>query len=194
MIEALSIFDFFSTILSIMSKTRFNFSFLFIVFFIVSCGGPDAQSLSLTREDIRRLLQNAHLGQEQLKSGTYHGCIHIPAEGFIQSKFVGFKRTGESCSITINENNTINVNFLEEVTVSLASVSIDVHRANIFIGELENNQVLVVQHHQGEVVSVTQKMYHRNDVVVFGQSDYIKECHFGMTTAEKLAGRKNCRR
>jgi len=75
------------------------------------------------------------------------------------------------------------------------SVSINQHRTDIFIGELETDQVLVVQHHQSVVVSVTQTVYGQKDHVVYGKSGqdyYIKSCHLGKTASEKLAGREMC--
>ncbi len=171
------------------------FSFLlFICFFIiVSCNSPTSQNL--TKENYKQFVQNPLPNQEKLTVGTLYGCVHIPATGFVQKLMVGFERTGESCSITINEGNTITVSFLGDVATSLVSTSTQQHNTDTFIGELENNQVLIVQHHQGEVTSVTQTIYDNNDNIVYGKSgqgDYIKECHFGMTTSEKLAGKKNC--
>ena len=105
------------------------------------------------------------------------------------------KERGESCSVTVGENNTVKVSFLGDVVTSVVSTSTGQHRTDIFIGELENNQVIIVQHHQGVVISVTQTVYDQKGNVVYGKSgqgEYIKECHFGMTTSEKLAGKKNC--
>ena len=36
----------------------------------------------------------------------------------------------------------------------------------------------------------------KGDVVYgrFGESDYIRECSFGMTTSERIAGTKRCRK
>ena len=171
------------------------FSFLlFICFFIiVSCNNSNPRTL--TKESYERFVQNPPPNQEKLQVGTFNGCVHIPATGFVQKLMVGFEITGESCSITINEGNTITVSFLGDVVTSLVSASTEQYNTDIFIGELKNNQVLIVQHHQGGVNSVTQTIYDQNGTVVYGQSgqgDYIKECHFGMTTSEKIAGKKNC--
>ena len=84
---------------------------------------------------------------------------------------------------------------MEDVVTSVVSTSTGQYRTDIFIGELGNNQVIIVQHHQGMVVSVTQTVYDKKGNVVYGKSgqgEYIKECHLGMTTSEKLAGKKNC--
>ena len=119
----------------------------------------------------------------------------MPATDFIQKIMVGFERTGESCFVTVGKNNTVEVSFLEGNAVSVVSTSTDRYRTDIFIGELGSDQVLIVQHHHGEVVSVTQTIYDKKGYVVYGkngQGDYIKECHFGRTTFEKLAGKRNC--
>ena len=167
--------------------------FLAVFFFIANCGGSAVQPL--TRENNRKLLENPPQNQEQLQTGTFYGCVHVPATDFIQRIMLGFERTGETCSVTVAEDNTVEVSFLEEIVIPVVSTSNSQYRTDIFIGELANNQVLIVQHHQGEVVSVTQTIYDKNDVVVYGKSgqgDSIKECHFGMTTSERLAGKKNC--
>ena len=176
-----------------MRKAGINFFFLFVFLFSVGCS--NSIEGSLTKESNRRLFANPDQNQEQLRTGTFYGCVSIPARNRIQKLLVGFEITGENCSVTVNEDNIVNVNFLGDVDVPVFSTSAGEHRTDIFIGELENNQVLIVQHHEGEVVSVTQTIYDQNDVVVygkFGQGDYIKECMFAMTTSERLAGEKNC--
>ena len=176
-----------------MKKVKFILCFLPIFFFITNCGGSAVQPL--TKENNKKLLQNPPQNQEQLKIGTFYGCVHVPATGFIQRIMVGFKITGEFCSVTVSEGNTVKISFLGDVVIPVVSTSTDQYRTDTFIGELENNQVIIVQHHQGEMGSVTQTVYDQNGDVVYGkygQGEYIKECHFGMTTSEKLAGKKNC--
>lgn len=176
-----------------MEKVKIISFFLPGFFFIANCSGPATQPL--TKENIKQLLEKPLQNQEQLKTGTFDGCVHVPATDFIQKIMVGFKRTGETCSVTVGENNTVEVSFLKDIIISVVSTSTDQYRTDIFIGALENDQVIIAQHHQGEVVSVTQTVYDKKGDVVYGKSgqgDYIKECHFGMTTSEKLAGKKNC--
>lgn len=172
---------------------RFISSFLFTGFCIISCGASVVQPL--TKEGNKKLLQNPHPNQEELKIGIFYGCVHVPATGVLQKMMVGFERTGESCSVTVGENNAVKVSFLRDVVTSVVNTSTDQYRTDIFIGELENNQVIIVQHHQGVVVSVTQTVYDKKGDVVYGKSgqgDYIKECHLGMATFERLSGKKNC--
>ena len=159
----------------------------------MNCSGSPIQPL--TRENNRKLFQNPPQNQKQLKLGTFYGCVHVPATGFIQNLMVGFKRTGESCSITISEDNMIQVSFLGDNVIPIVSTSTDQYRTDTFTGELDNDQVLIVQHQQGEVVSVTQTIYDKNGDVVYGKSgqgQWIKGCNFTMTTSEKLAGKKDC--
>ena len=110
---------------------------------------------------------------------------------------VGFEITGENCSVMVKRDNTVTVSFLGDAVIPLVSTSTENRRTDTFVGGLGNGQVLIVQHHRGEVVSLTQTVYDENGDVVYGRSgngDYIRECHFGMTTSERLAGRKKCKK
>ena len=159
-------------------------------------GSSDAPQ-PLTRSYLQQLLSNPPQHREQLKAGTYQGCVHIPATGFIQRRLVGFERTGEGCSVTVNRNNGVRVNFLGDAFIPVVSTSTARYRTDSFIGELENDQVLIVQHRRGEVVSVTQTVYDgQGDVVYgrFGEGEYIRGCNIGMTTSERMAGSKRCRK
>ena len=174
---------------------KFAFVFASFLLFAVACESVAAQPLN--KSYLRGLLSNPPRGQEKLKPGTRHGCVHIPARGFMQRLMVGFEVTGESCSVTVNEDSTVAVSFLGDASIPLASTSTEERRTDILVGGLENDQVLIVQHHQGEVVSLTQTVYDENGDVVygrFGNGNYIRECHFGMTTSERLAGRKKCKK
>ena len=176
-----------------MEKIKFISIFLPVFFFTVSCGGSAVQPL--TKASNKKLLEKPPQNQEKLKTGTFHGCVHIPAKSVVQRVLVGFERTGEICSVTVGEDNSVKVSFLGDIVVSVVSTSTDQYRTDTFIGELENDQVLLVQHHQGEVSVVTQTIYDKKGIVVYGKSgqgEYIKECHFGMTTSERLAGKKSC--
>ena len=178
-----------------MKKMKFVFVFASFLLLAILCKVAAAQPL--TRSYLQGLLSNPPLNQEKLRSGTRHGCVHIPARGFIQRLMVGFEITGESCSVTVNEDNTVAVSFLGDASIHLVSTSTENYLTDTFGGELENGQVLIVQHHRGEVVSLTQTVYDENGDVVYGRSgdgDYIRECHFGMTTSERLAGRKKCKK
>ena len=108
---------------------------------------------------------------------------------------VGFETTGESCSVTVNRDNTVRVSFLGDAVIPVVSTSTERYPTDIFIGELGNDQVLIVQHHRGDVVGITQTVYDENGDVVYGRSgvgEFIRECSLGMTASEKLAGKKNC--
>ena len=170
---------------------------IFAPFFLfgIVCLGDAAQPL--TKGYIQQLLSNPSPNQEKLKEGTLHGCVHIPAKGFMQRLMVGFETTGEGCSVTVNQNNAVRVSFLGDAFIPVVSTSTERQLTDILIGELENDQVLIVQHRRGEVVSITQTVYDKNGDVVYGRSgdgDYIRGCNFGMTTSEKLAGKKNCKK
>ena len=174
-------------------KIQFISILWLIIFFLASCGGSPPKPL--TKENIKQLVGSSPQNSEQLKTETFNGCVHVPATDFIQKIMVGFKRTGETCVVAVTENNTVKISFFGADAIPVFSTSTAQYNTDIFVGELENNQVLIVQHHQGEVVSVTQTVYDKKGHVVYGKSgqgDHIKECHLGMTTSEKLAGKKNC--
>jgi len=173
----------------------------FCAFFTGSCDHSEQPLASrskpppLTKNNVRQLLQNPSQNRNKLEPGTFKGCVLIPATDPIQKRMVGFQLTGETCSATVGPNNSIRVDFLGNIDIPLASTSTEQIQTDTFVGELENNQVLIVQYHQGQVVSVTQTIYDNNDDVVygkFGNGDFIKECSFSMTTAERAAGQKNC--
>ena len=176
-----------------MKKTR-DFLVFAPLFLFGITGTSDAEQ-PLTRSYLQQLLSNPSQNREQLTAGTYQGCVHIPATGFMQRRMVGFERTGEGCSVTVERTNAVRVSFLGDAVIPVVSTSTARYRTDIFIGELENGQVLIVQHHRGEVVSVTQTVYdEKGDVVYgrFGKGEHIKACNFGMTTSERRAGRKRC--
>ena len=157
------------------------------------CNAAAAQPL--TKSHVQSLLTKPPRNQEKLKTGTLHGCVHVPARGFMQRLMVGSEMTGESCSVTVNRDNTVSVSFLGDAVIPVVSTSTERYLTDIFIGELGNGQVLLVQHHHGEVVGITQTVYDENGEVVYGRSgtgEFIRVCIFGMTTSEKLAGRKDC--
>lgn len=168
-------------------------TFVFIMFFILAgCPGPAVEPL--TKKYIKNLVQNPPQNQIKLQEETYNGCVHIPARDSVQRLMVGFERTGESCSITISRDNTATVSFISDKSIPLVSTKYGRH-TDIVVGDLGEDQVLIVQHHQGKVTSVTQTVYDENGHVVYGRSGkgtYIKECHLGMSTSERLAGKRSC--
>jgi len=176
-----------------MGKIKLILYSLPVFFLITNCS--DSTANSLTRENTRKLLANPPQNQIRLNIGTFHGCVHIPAKDPIQRAMVGFEKTGESCSVTISQSNNVEVSFIGGAAIHVVSTSANQRSTDTFIGELANDQVLIVQHHQGEVVSVTQTIYDQQGHVVHGKSregDYIRACNFVMSTSEKRAGRKIC--
>ena len=171
-----------------------GFTLIFAPFFLIGIVCISEAAQPLTKGYVQQLLSNPSPTQEKLKGGTLHGCVHIPAKGFMQRVMVGFETTGESCSVTVNQNNAVGVSFLGDAFIPVVSTSRERKLTDILIGELENDQVLIVQHRRGEIASITQTVYDKNGDVVYGRSgdgDYIRGCNFGMTTSEKLAGRKS---
>ena len=168
--------------------------FIFLIFSIVIVGCPSPVTQALTKQYVKNLFKNPPQRSFQLQEETYKGCVHIPARGLGQRLAVGFERTGESCSIVVGQNNTVTVSFVNDRSIPLVSTRFGRY-TDIFVGDLGNDQLLIIQHHQGQVISVTQTVYDKNGHVVYGQSGkgtYIKECHLGMSTSEKLAGKRSC--
>ena len=165
--------------------------------FLFGITGTSDTPQPLTKSAIQQLLSDPSQNRKTLKAGTYHGCVHVPAKGFMQRLMVGFERTGESCSVTVERTNAVRVSFLGDAVIPVVSTSTARYRTDIFIGELENGQVLIVQHQRGDVVSVTHTVYDdKGDVVYgrFGEGEYIRACSFGMTTSESRVGSKRCKK
>ena len=166
---------------------------LFLV--ATACHGAVVEPLNKGR--VRQLSANPPGSQETLQAGTFHGCVHIPARGFVQRIMVGFERTGERCSVTVHRGNTVQVSFLGDAVIPLVSTSTERSRTDLFVGELEADQVLTVQHHRGKVVWITQTVYDANGEVVYGRfgvGDAIRECGIAMATSEKSLDRERCKK
>ena len=163
--------------------------------FLIATMGHCAAGERMNEGYFRRLLSNPPRNQEKLKAETLHGCVYIPAKGFVQRLVVGVEKTGESCSVTVNPDNTVEVSFLGDGVIPVVSTSTEGFVTDIFVAELGNDEVLIVQHHQGEVVSITQTIYDENGDVVYGRSgvgEFIRECNFAMTSSERSVGSKSC--
>ena len=68
-------------------------------------------------------MSNPPRNQEKLKAETLHGCVYIPAKGFVQRLVVGVEKTGESCSVTVNPDNTVEVSFLGDGVIPVVSTN-----------------------------------------------------------------------
>ncbi len=146
----------------------------------------------LTKNKIRNLLQNPPADTERLKEETVSGCISVPARDFFQRLFVGSESTGESCSITVHSNNEISVSFLSQKNIPFISTSRPDTPTDTFTAELDNGQVLIVQHKNRRVVSFTQTVYDQQGMVVYqgyGDGNFIRVCLPYMTDSEKRSGR-----
>ena len=84
--------------------------------------------------------------------------------------------------MTVVSGNKVTVSFVKDEIVPLTPYPAPDGTSNsdIFIGELNNSNVLVVQHDfNGHVRSVTQTIRDSNGILVYGRSgkgDMIKEC------------------
>lgn len=151
---------------------RFLTLFIFSFSFLSNCGGATAKLT--TKENVRKLLENPPpKSQNKLKQGTYNGCVSKPAKDFFQRILVGGRYTGETCSITVRPNNKVSLSFFEGAVIPL--VSADSIRTDILVGDLKDkdNNIIVVQHHEREVVEVTHTLYDKNNGTAF-QLEYMK--------------------
>ena len=151
---------------------------MFFTTFVFSCTTRN----NMTREYVQNILQNPPPAEyvENLVEETRYGCVAVPATSFWQRLMVGLTFTEESCSVIVQPNNTVVVSFLGSKAIPVVSINKNNFYADIFLTELGNNQVLIVQHQRGRVVSVTQTIYDEENNVVYGNSgkgDFIRECH-----------------
>ena len=153
---------------------------IFCIFVSVSsCESKKNYGVSLTKDAVKQRLASPPQNREILITGTYPGCVSVPATDWIQKTMVGFEFTGETCSLTVHPNNIVSLSFLGNKQIPVVSTSTSVIATDIFVGELGDDEALIVQHHQGRVVSATQTIYDKNNNLVYGLSgdgDSIKEC------------------
>ena len=145
---------------------------------ISNCSGPNPPS-PLTKAHISETLSHGAQSTLTLPTGTHTGCVTVPG-GFIQRAMVGFQFTGEKCSFTISANNNVTVSFLGDTPFPVLSTGPSRYPEDVYVAELENKQVLVVQHNtHGSFITVTQTVYDSNNRAVYGQQGnghYIKRC------------------
>ena len=163
-----------------------------LVFLFTSvCGGREGTVMS-TASSAEQTTRQTPSRVPELKTGTYHGCESVPSNKFFQRLFLGFEFTGESCSVTVVSGNNVTVSCIEDEIVSLAPYPAPDGNSysDVFIGELNNSNVLVVQHaFSGHVRSVTQTIRDSNGILVYGRSgkgDMIKECVIHQDNQQRL--------
>ena len=145
------------------------------------CGGLEDPVISAVHgaEDTSR---QASSRVPDLRTGTYHGCESVPSKKFFQRLFVGSEFTGKSCSVTVVSGKKAAVSFIEDKIVSLTPYPAPDSNfsSDIFIGELDNPHVLIVQHDfHGHVYSVTQTIRDSTGTLVYaksGKGEMIREC------------------
>ena len=147
----------------------------------------------LTRDRIQKVLRKTpDPNGLQLQPETLHGCISTPPKSFIQRLLVGERFTGEACTLTVKPNNTISADFLGNIDIPLADTSTKSYSTDIFLNQIQDNEVIIVQQKQGRVVSFTHTVYDSNGYVVFGgygKGDFIKAC---VLNVEEAIGKNNC--
>ena len=162
----------------------------------IFAGGKSPRSLTqtaLTRAKVREVLRKPPFpGAPQLRAEIIRGCVSEPAKEFFQKLFVGGRFTGKSCTVAVKPNNIVSVSFLGNIDIPLAYTGSKENPTDIFLNEVGDNQILIVQHVHGRAVSVTYTVYDKKGYAVFGgygKGDFIKECVFGV---ERATGKKGC--
>lgn len=169
---------------------KFLLCFILAFSFFISCSGTASQPI--TKENVRKLLENPPPNQVQLKQGTFYGCEVKPVSifDFIQYFTTGGRNTGETCSIVVHPNNTVSLNFFEGVVIPL--VSFHPVQEDLLIGDLKDtdNNIVVVQHYQSEIVGVTHTFYDKDNGNAFESErmESIKSC-VGISSSQKKCGK-----
>ena len=131
-----------------------------------NCSGPHPPS-PLTKAHIRETLRSGGQSPLTLPPGTHAGCVTVPG-GFMQRALVGFQFTGEKCSFTISAHNHVRVSFLGATPFPVLSTGPSRYPEDVYVAELENNQVLVVRHNtHGSFITVTQTGYDSHNRAVY---------------------------
>ena len=109
-----------------------------IIFFTANCGVSPPPPKPLTKENTKQLMGSSPQSSEQLKTGTFYGCVNVPAKDPIQKQIVGFETTGETCTVAVAENNTVEISFLgADDAIPVFSTSTAQCNTDTFVGELE---------------------------------------------------------
>ena len=93
---------------------------------------------------------------------------------------MGFKFTGEACSFSISSSNKVSVSFLGKTDIQVHSTGPARYPEDVYIAELDNNQLLVIQHNtHGSFITATLTAYDKKNNVIYGNQgngSYIKQC------------------
>ena len=167
---------------------------LFACVFISFPGVKADDLFPLTKTSVRQTLQKRpDPDGQQLKTETLKGCVSAPAKGFFQNLFVGERFTGEICYVTVKPNNTVAVSFLGNIDIPLADTATQQYSTDIFLNEIGDNGLIIVQHVLGDVVSVTHTVYDKKGYVVYagyGKGKFIKSCVIGRQ--REITKRQDC--
>ena len=178
-----------------------SFLCLFLLFYS-GCSRPSTQRTHttgvpphFTKSYIQQILNSTSSVQEVLTQEIAYGCVTVPAQGTWSNMWSGLNFTGERCWVKVGPNNTVSVSFLGSHFIPVKSTSTPQYRTDIFVAELANNQVLMVQYlPDGRVISITQTVYNQYNQVVYGQvdGDFIKECIFDRETTKRYNTNHSC--
>ena len=148
----------------------------FCTLFIAGClFARGSRESFLTRDRIQEIIDKSTHQTTYLIAQTYIGCERVPSKNWIHRIMIGLEFTGETCFVTIHTNQTVTVSFLGPDPYFL----VEIVDSDLFVSQIDENSVLLVQHHEQKVVSATYTKYDRKGRVkygVFGSEDSLKEC------------------
>ena len=149
-----------------------------IIALTTSCSGIKG-GLPLTKTDVQKAINQSPQSNLILPTGTHKGCVTVPG-GAIQRAMVGSKFTGEQCSFKISSSNKVSVSFLDNTNIQVFSTGPARYPEDVYVAELENDQLLVIQHNtHGSFITATLTTYDNNDNAIYGHQgngSYIKRC------------------
>ncbi len=129
----------------------------------------------LNRDYIMQTVRSAPFTTPNLKPATYTGCEVVPWAG-VKRQFEGMEFTGRDCSITVNSDQTVEVSFIDGGIGTLVLLERD---SDTLVKDISDNEVLLMQHLNGEVVSATHTGYDNDGNLNYasnGAGDFIKAC------------------
>ena len=149
--------------------------------FFFNCG----RSVSFTKEHIRHIIESRSHSGPTLSAETYRGCETVPATG-TKPQFEGTEFTGQPCSVTIHPQEAVHSTAHRSQSVEVSFISGPValttlleRGSDTFVTLLNENEVLLIQHRNGRVISVTQTGYDNKGHLNYGLSgdgNFIKSC------------------
>ena len=155
----------------------------YLVWLLIVCTGISACNPGVSRELTQRHIDKQYIKEIEQNSeklghftlGTFYGCLTVPAKNRLKKYMVGFDFTGDSCTVTIHPDKRVSTSLIDQKNIVISRQK----HTDFYYASLKNEQVLVVQFHQDNPVSVTLTTYDSNNVLNYGaqgEGDNITDC------------------